>query len=628
MARRIWLIKDPARERKLFRSRAIVAALLSVSLMLIILARAYYLQVTLHQHYSTLSTNNRVTLQPLAPTRGLIYDRNGVILAENIPVFSLELIKEQIDDLDATLAELKQLIAISDEEIELFRKTIRRKSRFEPVPLRYRLSDEEVALISVNRHRLLGVEVNSRLIRHYPHGELTAHSIGYVGRINIQELKRLDPTRYVATSHIGKSGAERSHESLLHGEVGHQQVEVNARGRVLRVLDKKPPQPGDDLHLNLDIRLQQIATKAFGKYRGALVAMDPASGAVLAMVSVPSYDSNLFVNGISHKDYNRLTQSNNKPLFNRALQGQYPPGSTTKPFLGLAGLVHKQITVHDRIVCTGHYQLENDDHRYRDWKKKGHGELGITRAIVESCDVFFYSLAHDLGIDKLSIFMKRFGFGQPTGFDIGGDRSGLMPSREWKRRARNKPWYPGETLITGIGQGFMLATPLQLARATSTMATKGIEMQPQLIRSIENRATGKQLLIEPRIDKVIEGISANHWKRIHRAMQQVVHGFSGTARRINKGLKFKMAGKTGTSQVFGIKQDEEYKVDEIAERLRDHALFISFAPVKSPEIVIIVIVENGGSGGAVAAPIARKVLDEYMKNKIDGIEQKQVAKGP
>lgn len=309
MARRIWLIKDPARERKLFRSRAIVAALLSVILLLIILARAYYLQVTLHDHYSTLSTNNRVTLQPLAPTRGLIYDRNGIILAENIPVFSLELIEEQIDDLEQTIADLQQLISISDEDIERFRKVIRRKNRFEPVPLRYRLSDEEVALVSVNRHRLVGVEINSRLIRHYPHGELTAHSVGYVGRINEQELKRLDPTRYVATSHIGKSGAERSHENQLHGEVGYQQVEVNARGRVLRVLDKQPPQPGDDLHLNIDIRLQRVATKAFGKYRGALVAMEAKTGAVVSMVSVPSYDSNLFVNGISHKAYNKLTQS-------------------------------------------------------------------------------------------------------------------------------------------------------------------------------------------------------------------------------------------------------------------------------------------------------------------------------
>ncbi|MCW8888313.1 MAG: penicillin-binding transpeptidase domain-containing protein, partial [Gammaproteobacteria bacterium] len=296
-------------------------------------------------------------------------------------------------------------------------------------------------------------------------------------------------------------------------------------------------------------------------------------------------------------------------------QGQYPPGSTTKPFLGLAGLVHNQITVHDRVFCTGHYQLENDDHRYRDWKKRGHGELGVTRAIVESCDVFFYDLAHELGIDRLSTFLKRFGFGQATNFDVGGDRPGLMPSREWKRRVHNQPWYPGETLITGIGQGFLLATPLQLAHSTSVMATKGIDMQPQLVSSIENRATGKREQIKPMIQNVVEGVSDNHWQRIHRAMQQVVHGFAGTARSINKGLEYKVAGKTGTAQVFGIKQDEEYNVEDISERLRDHALFISFAPVESPEIAISVIVENGGSGGSVAAPIARKVLDEYMTNK-------------
>jgi penicillin-binding protein 2 len=621
MARRIWLIKDPARERKLFSGRAIAAAILAVVLLLILLARTFNLQVTLHDHYATLSINNRVTLQPLAPTRGLIYDRNGTILAENIPVFSLELIEEQIKDLEKTLAELRALIAISDEEIEQFRKAIRRINRFEPVPLRYRLSDEEVALISVNRHRLLGVEINSRLIRHYPHRELTSHSIGYVGRINEEELQRLDPSRYVATSHIGKSGVERSHESQLHGQVGYQQVEVNARGRVLRILDKTPAQPGDDLHLNLDIQLQQVVSKAFGKYRGALVAMNPNTGAIISMVSVPSYDSNLFVNGISYKEYNRLTTSKEQPLFNRSLRGQYPPGSISKPFVGLAGLNHNQITINDRIVCTGHYQLENDDHKYRDWKKQGHGELGLTRSIVESCDVFFYDLAHQLGIDRLSIFMKQFGFGQPTGLDIGGDRPGLMPSREWKRRTHNQPWYPGETLITGIGQGFLLATPLQMARATSAMATKGVLMQPQMIRSIENRATNIEQSIEPRVDRVIEGISGEHWGRIHHAMQQVVHGITGTARSINPGLEYHVAGKTGTAQVFGIKQDEEYNAEDITELLRDHALFVAFAPVESPEIAIALIVENGGSGGAVAAPIARKLLDEYMKNKHSSKEQ-------
>ncbi len=626
MAHQIWLTKDPAVERKLFRSRVMAATLLSVILLLIILARAYYLQVSLHQHYSTLSTNNRVTLQPLAPTRGLIYDRNGTILAENIPVFSLELTEEQIGDLNQTIADLQQLISISDEDIERYHKVIRRKNRFEPVPLRYRLSDEEVALISVNRHRLVGVEINSRLIRHYPHGELTAHSVGYVGRINEQELKRLDPIHYVATSHIGKNGAERSHEKRLHGEVGYQQVEVNARGRVLRVLDKQPSQPGDDLHLNLDLRLQQVATRAFGKYRGALVAIEAQTGAIVSMVSVPSYDSNRFVNGISHKKYNRLTSSEIKPLFNRAIQGQYPPGSTTKPFVGLAGLTYHQITAQDRIVCPGYYQLENEDHRYRDWKKKGHGKLGITRAIVESCDVFFYNLAHQLGIDRMSEFMRKFGFGMSTGLDIGGDRSGLMPSKKWKQERYNQPWYPGETIIAGIGQGFVLSTPLQLARATATMATRGRAMQPQLIYSINNRVTGKQNVIAPRIDRPVDGISENHWDRIHRAMQQVVHGFTGTAHHIGKGLNYKIAGKTGTSQVFGIKQDAEYEEEEVAEQLRDHALFISFAPVQSPEIAFAAIVENSGSGGVVAAPIVRKVLDEYMKNRNNNLNAKTLAR--
>lgn len=615
MRRRVTLLKDPIRERHLFNSRAIVAAVFSALLMAVLISRLFYLEVIQHEHYTTLSTNNRVSLEPIAPTRGLIYDRKGVLLAQNLPTFSLEIVQERVDDMEATLKEISSLIEVSEDDLERFRDELKRRRRFEAVPLRFRLSDKEVALIAVNSYRLPGVEINSTLTRHYPLGSLTAHTVGYVGRINERELQRLDPSDYAATTYTGKIGVEKSMEALLHGHVGYQQVETNARGRVLRVLERTPPVPGKNLYLNIDIELQRAAEKAFGDERGALVAIEPGTGAVLSLVSVPSYDPNLFVNGIPLKTYRELSDSRDQPLFNRALRGQYPPGSTTKPFVGLAGLELNEITTLDSIVCPGYYTLKGDDHRYRDWKKTGHGTIGLTRAIIESCDVFFYDLSLNLGIDKLSSFLGQFGFGRRTSIDIGGDASGLLPSREWKRRVRKEPWFPGETLITGIGQGFFLTTPLQLANAVATLSSRGKLMAPEVVHAVEDPATHLRTPFAPKEIAEVPINDPGNWWRIERAMSMVVHSPHGTARRISHGLKYKMAGKTGTAQVFSIAQDAEYDAEDIAKRLRDHALFIAFAPVEDPKIAVAVIVENGGSGGAVAAPIARKVIDHYLLNK-------------
>ncbi len=605
-------LRNPQWENYLFKRRVIVAALFSIALLTFVIIRLFFLQVINHEHYTTLSRNNRVDIQPIAPTRGLIYDRNGVILAENQPTFSLEIVPERIDDMEATLAAIRELITVSDSDLERFHQILRRKRRFEETPLRLRLSDEEVARIAVNRYRLPGVEIKSRLSRDYPLGPLLAHTLGYVGRIDERELQQLDTSNYAATAHIGKTGVEKTYENELHGKVGYQQVETNARGRVLRVLERTPPVPGSNLHLNIDVRLQQAAQAALGNEHGALVAIDPSDGAVLALVSLPSFDPNLFVNGIDAASYEALANSRDQPLFNRALNGQYPPGSTIKPLYGLLGLESGEIRSDTQIWDPGFYMLKGDERRYRDWKKEGHGWVDLNKSIVESCDVYFYELALTLGIDRMSDFMRAFGFGRPTGIDLTGESSGLMPSREWKRRVHRQPWFPGETLITGIGQGFTLTTPLQLASSVATLASFGRHLSPTVVAALEEPGNGMRTpLAAKELPPVRVGDNGN-WQRIHRAMTAVVHSPTGTARSISRNLAYTVAGKTGTAQVFGIKQDEEYVAEDIAKHLRDHALFVAFAPTDRPRIAVAVIVENGGGGGAVAAPIARKVMDTYL----------------
>ncbi|MFK5986227.1 MAG: penicillin-binding protein 2 [Pseudomonadota bacterium] len=616
-------LQDYFHEIKVFQNRSVVALVMSIVLMSILFARLYYLQIIKNQHYSTLSTNNRVTIQAIPPIRGLIYDTKGEVLAENIPSFNLHLIPEKVKNLSQTLELLSTIVNLDESDIKRFNRQVKRKHRFESVPIKFHLSDEEVAILAVNRHRLPGVEVEAQLSRHYPYGKETAHVVGYVGRINEKELKKLvadgKTTNYSGTNYIGKLGVEKSYEQELLGKVGFQQVETDVRGRVLRVLKRTDPIPGKDLYLNIDIKLQQVAMKAFGDENGALVAIDPNNGDVLSMVSMPSYDANLFVNGIGYKAYKELNTSEARPLFNRAILGSYPPGSTTKPFLALAGLELDDILADEEIYCPGFYRLKGKQHKYRDWKKWGHGKTDMHKAIVQSCDVYFYSLAYRLGIDKMYHFMSLFGFGQRSGIDIPGERGGLMPSRKWKRKAKGQAWFPGETLITGIGQGYMLVTPVQLAAAVAALAHKGLLYQPQLLKSISVLdASGKTLQqsVEASLTSAIPLKNKANWRFIAQAMKDVIHSNRGTARRLDKkGMAYTIAGKTGTAQVFTVAQDSEYKEKELEKKLRDHALFVAFAPVENSQISIAVIVENGGHGGSVAAPIAGKVIEYYLTNK-------------
>ncbi|MFT7672894.1 MAG: penicillin-binding protein 2, partial [Gammaproteobacteria bacterium] len=468
---------------------------------------------------------------------------------------------------------------------------------------------------AVNLHQFRGVEINARLTRNYPAGSHAVHAIGYVSRIDEKDLSNIDETNYAGTSHIGKLGLEKYYEDLLHGTVGVQRVEVNAKGRTIRVLSEIPPVPGDNLVLTLDSKLQREAELAFGDHTGSVVVINPNNGEVLTLVSMPTFDPNLFVNGISFKAYSALRDSIQRPLFNRALSGQYPPGSTTKPFVGLAGLEYRIINKSQKVHCGGFYQLPNDERKYRDWKKEGHGPMNMKSAITQSCDVYFYDLSYRMGIDKMSAFMAQFGFGQRTEIDSVGERPGLLPSRNWKRQTQGMPWFPGETLITGIGQGFLLVTPLQLASATAAFSLKGLRYKPYLLLSRQDSLNNKISATEKTVSGEYSMLKPENWEHIHKSMVNVVHGLRGTAHRLRKDIQYKVAGKTGTAQVFGIEQGEEYEEENVIHRLRDHALFISYAPAEKPEIAVAVIVENGGHGSSVAAPIARRVMDAFLLQK-------------
>jgi penicillin-binding protein 2 len=610
-------LKDHFHETRMFNQRTLIAGLIMFFLLILLLSRLVFLQITNQKHYSTLSDNNRVSIRPIAPTRGLIFDRNGILLAQNLPSFTLKIIPEHADNLNKTLNTLSQLISISKEDLKRFHKSRRKKRRFEGVPLRFRLNDEEVAKISVQQNKLPGVIIKAQLSRHYPQGKMAAHAVGYVSRINEAELRKLNASNYSATSHIGKVGIERTYENMLHGKVGFQHVETNARGRVLRVLDRTLPISGKNLYLNLDSKLQAIAEQSLEENNGALVAIDPRNGAVLAMVSMPVYDPNLFTHGISSKSYKKLSTSPERPLFNRALRGQYPPGSTIKPFIGLAALEVANLQSHKKIDCPGWYMLKNDERRYRDWKKHGHKKTNLNKAITESCDVYFYDLAFNLGIDNISPFLTHFGIGQKTGIDLRGELHGINPSRDWKQRNRNIRWFPGETLITGIGQGYMLTTPLQLAHATAAISMMGQRFKPRMLFAIQDEQNSPLVATKTRPIKNVPINDEANWKIIVKAMKNVVYGLHGTARGINHNLKYTIAGKTGTSQVFGIAQDAVYKKEDIAKKLQDHALFVGFAPIENPRIAVALIVENGGGGGSVAAPIVRKVMDQYLLNRVD-----------
>jgi penicillin-binding protein 2 len=518
-------------------------------------------------------------------------------------------------NLKATLAGLRKLITISDDDLDSFRKRLQQKRPFESIPLRFRLSEEEVARFAINRYRFPGVDIQARLTRDYPFGKIASHTIGYVGRINVSELNELDPSNYSGSTHVGKTGVEKSYESILHGTVGYQHEESNARGRVLRVLQRIPPKPGENLYLTIDMDLQTVAEQSMEGKRGALVAINPKTGEVLAMASVPGVDPNLFVNGISSVQYQGLQDDIDQPLFNRALTGQYPPGSTIKPFMALAGLEYKEVTPETQVLCQGSYSLPGDSHRYRDWKRGGHGFTNVTSAIVHSCDVYFYQLAHDLGVDRIYKYLSYFGLGKKTGIDLPGELSGLLPSREWKRAARHEVWYPGETLISGIGQGYNLVTPLQLAEATAILANHGTILQPHIVHATQASGSSEIVAEAPVPEGKVPIAAPKNWDTVISAMEDVVNTPTGTAYIVGRGAPYLIAGKTGTAQVFGVKQNERYKAEDVEERLRDHALFIAFAPADDPEIAVAVVVENGGHGGSAAGPIARAVMDRYFSSK-------------
>ncbi len=601
-------LKDHEKDARLVRSRVVVGACVVVALICALIARLYYLQVVQYEYHSTLSENNRVHVQPIPPTRGLIFDRNGVVIADNRPSFSLSMTRERSGDWQQVLDVIVEVLQLTPQDRALFEKRMKQGRRpFEPVPILFELNEEQIARIAVNQFRLPGVEVVAQLVRHYPQGAHFAHSVGYMGRINEKELKTLDPVNYSGTHHIGKTGIERFYEAELHGQVGYEEVETNARGRVLRVLKRTDPIPGKDIVLSLDIKLQEAAEEALAGRRGAVVALNPMTGEVLAMVSQPSFDPNLFVTGISFKAYAELRDSIDRPLFNRILRGLYPPGSTIKPAVAIAGLDSGVITGASRVYDPGYYQLPNYDHKYRNWNRSGDGYVDLDTAIMRSNDTYFYDLAHKLGIDRLSTYMNQFGIGQKVSLDMFEESAGLMPSREWKRATRRQAWFPGETLILGIGQGYMQSTPLQLAQATALIASKGKWIRPHLAKTIEGVPPVDP---NPMPDIVLRDPSS--WAKVSHGMQQVVHGARGTARVAGVGAQYLIAGKSGTAQVVAIKQGEKYDRSKVQERHRDHALFVGFAPANNPQITVSVMIENGEAGSRVASPVVRKVMDAWL----------------
>ncbi len=596
------------REKHLIQNRLMVAAIGGACLLILLVVRLIWLQLIETERFQTASEANRLQTLPVSPARGLIVDRNGLILAENRPNLQLLLVPEEVDDIDVMVSEVRSRIEFTDGDAERFAKNLKSRRRpRDPVVVKDDLSESEAALIAVDLFQFPGLQIEARPTRFYPYGGLTAHSLGYVGRLSLNELQAIEESRYAGTETIGKSGVEKAYEDALLGQVGVERVETSARGQIMRSVDRDDPVPGADIPLHLDIGLTAKLYEALGDRRGAIVAMDPQTGGILGLASAPTYDANAFIGGISQAEYAALQVNQDTPLFNRALRGQYPPGSTIKPMLGLVGLHYGAVTWEKEISDRGFFQLSGDDHKYRDWKKWGHGRVNIEKAVIESCDTYFYEMAVRLGVDQMSEGMRWFGFGRRQGRDIQGDLPGILPSREWKRQARNQSWYLGETVISGIGQGFWVTTPLQLAAATTAMARRGNFIEPHF-SVLEDVDAGSPVPLGDSMD----------WERMIDAMEDVLHGERGTARGAARGLNYRIAGKTGTAQVFSIGQEEEYKEEEIEERLRDHALFVGFAPADSPSIVLALVIENGGSGGTTAAPVARQIFDYWMLERNEG----------
>ncbi|HLP98045.1 MAG TPA: penicillin-binding protein 2 [Sideroxyarcus sp.] len=610
-------LKNHQREIFYFRLRLVLSLGFVALMLFILLARFFYLQVVRHDYFHTLAESNRIYVVPIVPNRGLLLDRNGVVLARNYSGYTLEVAPDKVADMDALIAELGKLVEITPKDIKRFKKLLTERQTLGTMPIRSQLSDEEVARVAAQRFRFPGVEIKARLFREYPLSDVTSHLIGYVGRINQKDIDQLEQednaANYLGSDYIGKTGVEQRYEKELHGTTGFEQVEVDVGGRAVRVLSRTSPQSGSNLMLTLDAKLQEVAEQAFGDYRGALVAIDPTNGEVLAFVSKPGYDPALFIDGIDTETWDALNNSPDTPLNNRALRGQYPPGSTIKPFMALTGLHYGTRLPSRTISDPGYYMLPGSRHQYRDWKTGGHGSVDMFKSIVISCDTYYYGLATELGIDNMYSYLSRFGFGKKTGLDMDGETSGLLPSTEWKARRHNQIWYPGDTVSAGIGQGYNLVTPLQLAFATATLANDGVAYQPHLVKEIR-RSRGEPLLTEYKQLFDLE-IPPEHIKLVKDAMEAVTKP-GGTAAGAGYGAPYRMAGKTGTAQVIAIKQGEKYIESKVSEYNRDHAWFIAFAPADKPRIAMAVLAENGGHGGSTAAPIARKVLDYYLLGKL------------
>ena len=621
--------KDHWQETRLFLSRLIAAGIIVLFLTGVLVGRLVQLQVVEYQRYAELSQGNRFKIEPLPPTRGIIYDRNGLVIADNQPDWQLVAVPEEVGDLQATLLALEKLELVDPSEHDELITLVRSHRGFERVKISS-LTEEQASRFAVRRHHFPGVDIQEVLTRSYPFGEASAHAIGYVGSISTADLERIERSEYAATQHIGKSGVERAYEDILHGRVGYRQQVVNAQGRVLfdpaaggpngsagvAGVETKWPTPGQNLVLSLDMRLQLATQQAMQEVRGAAVVIDPSNGDVLALVSTPSFDPNRFATGMSRADYVSLNTDPDKPLLNRALAGRYPPGSTMKPFLALAALQYEAVDPGKTVFCPGHFRLPGQTHRYRDWRPQGHGQVDMHQAIVQSCDVYFYNLALALGIDNMGAGMRAFGFGAPTGLDISGENNGVVPSREWKARQfarrEDKIWFPGETVITGIGQGFTLVTPVQLAHAGAVLAARGKSFKPRLLIGTEDALTRETTWTQPQEQQGIDNVDPAHWQTVHDAMVGVTNEPRGSGRASMVGASYKVAGKTGTAQVVNIAQDEKYDENELDERLRDHGLFVAYAPVEAPRIAVGVVIENGGGGSRAAAPVARKIFDAYF----------------
>ncbi len=610
MARQLNQMQDWARETRITHGRVTVLAAVMVLVMMGLLYRYFSLQVIQNEEFRAQSDRNRIAVRTVAPTRGVIVDRSGNLLAVNQPSFTLAITPERAENLDIVLTTLSDLLGLTETDIELFTQARKRRRPLSPVPLKYRLTDEELAVIAVNKHVLSGVSVLSELTRHYPEGDLLGHALGYVGRIGIDDVDESEKEAYRGISHIGKVGLEAYYEDVLKGGLGLSRIETNARGVELDVIDRIEPVPGAELTLHLDIELQRVAAAAMGDMRGAVVALDPRTGGVLSAVSNPRYDPNKFVNGISFSDYAELRDSRDAPLLNRVIQGQYPPASTIKPMLGLAGLNRDLITIDTAIPDPGYYQLPGDPRRYRDWilrvRGTGHAqEMNLRDSIAQSCDVYFYELANRFGIDALAESLEEFGIGSLTGVDLPSEKRGILPSSEWKRRVIGSSWYGGETLIVGIGQGYMLATPLQLAVATTVLATRGTAFKPTFVAAVDGRSVEPEPLLNVSADTA-------YWDEVFAGMVDTVASVRGTAFAMRSGLTYSVAGKTGTAQVVGIAQDATYDEEALSEYQRNHGWFVAFAPVENPEIVLAVLTENSG-GGSSAYPVARAMLDYWMR---------------